>query len=133
MSLGKYSFLVIGVAASSLLLAWPIALGRLDHAVRWAALYGSALALVNTILAHSIVLWSDRKSTNVFMGAILGGMLGRMAFLLLAVVTGVLLLDLPKVPLAIALLTYFVLFLIMELAILHRRTTPSQALPGGQA
>lgn len=132
MSLGKYSLLVIVVALSSLLLAWPIVLRRMDMPARWAALYGSALALVNTILAHSIVLWSDRRSTNVFLGAVLGGMVGRMGLLLIAVLAGVLVLDLPKVPLAVALLAYFVLFLVMELAILHRRS-PGQALSGGRS
>ena len=131
MSLGKYSLLVIVVALSSLLLAWPIVLRRMDMPGRWAALYGSALALVNTILAHSIVLWSDRRSTNVFLGAVLGGMVGRMGLLLIAVLAGVLVLGLPKLPLAVALLAYFVLFLVMELAILHRRT-PGKALPGGR-
>ncbi len=132
MSLGKYSLLVIGVAVSSLLLAWPLVLRRMDGAGRWAAFYGSGLALVNTILAHFIVLWSDRRSTNVFLGAVLGGMVGRMGLLLVAVVTGIVFLDLPKVPLAVALLVYFVLFLVVELTILHRRT-PKQALPGGRS
>ena len=132
MSLGKYSLLVIVVALSSLLLAWPIVLRRLDMPGRWAALFGSGLALVNTIVAHSIVLWSDRRSTNVFLGAVLGGMVGRMGLLLVAVLAGVLVLDLPKVPLAVALLAYFVLFLVMELAILHRRS-PGQALSGGRS
>jgi hypothetical protein len=59
-------------------------------------------------------------------------MVGRMGLLLVAVVVGVLALGLPKVPLAIALLTYFVLFLVMELAILHRHT-PGRPLPGGSS
>ncbi len=130
MSLGKYTLLVTVVAALSLLIAWP-ALGRMDGAGRSAAFYGSALAIVNTIVAHSIVLWSDRRSTNVFLGAILGGMVGRMALLLVAVLAGILFLGLPRVPLAIGLLAFFVLFLISELTILHRRP-PKQALTGGQ-
>lgn len=132
MSLGKYSLLVIVVALSSLLLAWPIVLRRLDGPGRWAAFYGSGLAFVNTIVAHFIVLWSDRRSTNVFLGAVLGGMVGRMGLLLVAVVAGIVYLGLPRVPLAIALLSYFVLFLVVELTILHRRD-PNQALPGGHS
>ena len=38
-----------------------------------------------------------------------------------AIAAGVLLLGLPKVPLAVSLLSYFVFFLVMELAILHKR------------
>ena len=130
MSLVRYSLLVTVVALSSLLVAWLLGLRRMDAPGRWAAVYGSGLALVNTILAHFIVLWSDRRSTNVFLGAVLGGMVGRMALLLLAVVAGILLLGLPKIPLALSLLFYFVLFLVLELTILHRRTQ-RPALPGG--
>jgi putative effector of murein hydrolase LrgA (UPF0299 family) len=57
-------------------------------------------------------------------------MVGRMALMLGAVVAGVLLLGLPKLPLAASLLSYFVLFLVMELAILHRRTTPARLEEG---
>ena len=53
-----------------------------------------------------------------------------MALVLAAVVAGVLLLGLPKLPLAFSLLSYFVLFLVMELTILHRRTT-TPAVPSG--
>ena len=35
----------------------------------------------------------------------------------------VLALGLPKIPLAISLLSYFVVFLVMELALLHKRTS----------
>ena len=53
MSLGRYTLLVIGVAVSLLIIAWPLGLRRLDVAGRWAALYGSALAVLNTILAQA--------------------------------------------------------------------------------
>jgi hypothetical protein len=118
---------VIGVASSLLVLAWPLGLRKLDAASRWAALYGSALAVLNTILAHFLVQWSARRSTNVFLGAVLGGMVGRMALLLLAVVAGIVMLELPRLPLAASLLSCFVLFLVMEMIILHRR---APAVPG---
>jgi hypothetical protein len=47
-------------------------------------------------------------------------MVGRMALMLAAVVGAVVLLGLPKVPLAVSLLGYFVLFLVFELGVLHR-------------
>ena len=116
-----------GVAVSLLALAWPLGLRKLDAASRWAAVYGTTLAVVNTIVAHFLVRWSARRSTNVFLGAVLGGMVGRMALLLVALVAGITLLGLPRLPLAVSLLSYFVLFLIMEMTILHRQTP---ALPG---
>jgi branched-subunit amino acid ABC-type transport system permease component len=67
------------------------------------------------------VLWAQRRSTNTFMGAVLGGMVGRMGLMLAAVVAGVLVLGLPKVPLAISLLAYFVLFLVFEISVLQKQ------------
>lgn len=123
MSLGRYALLVLGVALSSFALAWLVALRRLDSSVLRAALFGGALAVGNTLVAHALVLWSAQRSTNAFLGAVLGGMVGRMALLLLAVAGGVLLLGLPKLPLAVSLLSFFILFLVLELAILHRHTS----------
>jgi hypothetical protein len=125
LTLGRYAILVLGVALATLGLAWPLALGRLDAPARSAVLFGSGLAVANTLAAHALVVWSSaRASTNAFLGAVLGGMVGRMAVMLLAVAAAVIALGLPKLPLAFSLLSYFVVFLIMELSILHRRTTP---------
>jgi hypothetical protein len=123
LSLIRYSVLVIGIAAVTFAVAWGVTLRRADAPARWGAAFGAALAVANTVVAHALVLWSSRRSTNAFMGAILGGMVGRMALMLAAVVAAVLWLGLPKVPLAVTLLSYFVLFLAMELTILHRRTS----------
>lgn len=122
MSLLRYSILVTGVAAATLALAWAVALRRAEAPLRAAVAFGAALAVANTVAAHALVVWSKRRSTNAFLAAVLGGMVGRMALLLAAVVAGVLLLGLPKLPLAVSLLSYFVLFLVMELTILHRQT-----------
>jgi hypothetical protein len=75
-------------------------------------------------VAYGLVIWSSGRSTGAFMRAILGGMVGRMAVLLAAVVAAVLWLELPKLPLALSLLAYFVVFLVLELSVVHRRTTP---------
>ena len=127
MSLLRYTILVLCVAAATSALAWGVALRRADAPTRWAVAFGGTLAVVNTLAAHGLVLWSSRRSTNAFLGAVLGGMVGRMGLMLVAVVAGVLLLGLPKLPLAVSLLSYFVLFLIMELTILHRRTSAAPA------
>ena len=51
-----------------------------------------------------------------------------MVVMLAAVVVGLLALGLPRLPLAFSLLSYFVVFLAMELTILHRQTSgPSSA------
>ena len=123
MSLGKYAFLVLAVVATLLAAVWPLL--PADPAGRSAVLTGGALAAVNTIVAYFLVLWSAGRSTSVFLGVVLGGMVGRMALMLAAVAAGVLVFDLPKVPFTISLLAFFVLFLVLELTILHRRTGAS--------
>lgn len=129
-SLGRYALLVSGVAVSLLLIAWALGLRRLDAAGRWAALYGGALAVLNAVAAYFLVLWSDRRPTRVFLRAILWGTLGRMGVLLLAVVAGILALGLPRVPLVVSLLSCFLVFLVMEITIYHRRAAIA---PGGDS
>ena len=124
MSLGRYALIVLGVVGIPLGLLWPVLRAAGDPRVAWAALAGGGLAALNTLLAYCLVLLSIDRSNRVFLGAVLGGMLGRMALLLAAVAAGIALLDLPRVPFAGSLIGYFVLFLILELAILQRRTTP---------
>jgi hypothetical protein len=127
-SLGRYSILVLGVALATLALAWPAALRRLDAPARAAVGFGASVALANTIAAHALVRWSAGRSTNAFLRAVLGGMVARMALMLAALLAGFFLLGLPRLPLAFSLLSYFVLFLTMELAIAHRQTgTPAGA------
>jgi hypothetical protein len=132
LSLLRYSVLVLGIAAATFALAWGVALRRADSPTRWAAAFGAGLALVNTIAAHALVRWSSGRSTKAFLGAVLGGMVGRMAAMLAAVVAAVVGLGLPSVPLAVSLLSYFVAFLVMEIAILDRHTgaTVAKALAG---
>lgn len=115
--------IVTACVLGPLALLWP-ALARLGDAGRAAVLFGGLLAGANTLLAYALVLWSERRSTQAFLGVVLGGMVGRMALMLGAVVAGVLVLGLPKVPLAVSLLAYFVAFLVLELAILQRKTSP---------
>ena len=123
MSLGRYTAIVIAVVGGSLLLLWPALRATLSVEGRRAALVGGGLAAANTLLAYLTVAWSEGRSTNAFLRAVLGGMIARMALLLGAVILAILAVGLPKLPLAISLLCYFVLFLVFELAILHRRTS----------
>jgi hypothetical protein len=120
-SLGRYAAIVLGVVTGSLGLVW--AASGLDAWSLTGAAFGAGLAAANTLLAYALVLWSARRSMNVFLGTVLGGMVGRMGLMLAAMVGAVLLLGLPRLPVAFSLLAYFVLFLVFELSILHRRTS----------
>ena len=118
MSLFKYSILVLAVTGTTLLAAALVV--PPGTPVLTAVAFGAALATLNTLAAHALVGWSARRSTKVFLGAVLGGMVGRLALMLAAVVVGLLVLGLPRLPLVVSLLGYFVLFLIMELTLQHR-------------
>jgi hypothetical protein len=119
-TLGRYALLVSMIVAASLGLLLSTLLSRLDRPAQMATLAGALLAALNTVTAYALVRWSRDRSATALMGAVLGGMVGRMGALLLAVALGVLFLGLPKVPLAVSLLSYFVLFLVFELAQLQR-------------
>ncbi len=121
MTLGKYALVVLGLVGGTLALLWPLL--PLDARGRAAAAFGAALAAGNALVAYSLVLWSEGRSTSAFFRAVLGGMAGRMAVMLAAVLAGVLFLDLPKVPLALSLLAYFVILLVLELTLVHKRTS----------
>jgi hypothetical protein len=122
LTLKRYTILVLGVALATMGLAWPLVLVRLDEPERGAVALGSAIAVANAIVARGLVLWgsSAQRSSNAFLGVVLGGMIGRMAAMLLAVVAAIVGLGLPKLPLTVSLLSYFVVFLIMELSVLNR-------------
>jgi hypothetical protein len=117
-SLLRYSTLVLLVAAATLAIV-GLALPAATPA-RASILFGAGLAILNTLAAHALVAWSQRRSTSAFFGAVLGGMVGRMGLMLAAVVLGVLVLDLPRLPLVVSLLSYYSLFLVMELTVQHR-------------
>jgi hypothetical protein len=120
MTVARYTLMTAAIASGSQALLWPLLARWAGPAGRQAALLGAALALANTVAAYGLVRWSAGRPVNTFMGAVLGGMLGRMGLMLAAVLGLVLLLDLPEVPLAVSLLAYFVLFLVIELFLVHR-------------
>lgn len=124
MSLKRYSILVLVVATATLS---ALSLVVPETAARAAVGFGAALAVLNTLAAHALVLGSQGRSTRAFLGLVLGGMVGRLGLMLAAVVLGVLALGLPRLPLVVSLLAYFALFMVMELTLQHRST--GRALP----
>jgi hypothetical protein len=120
-SLVRYAGFVAAVVATSLALVWLGFGQRLSSAAMRGIVMGGALAAANTLAAYGLVRWAQGRSTNTFMGAVLGGMVGRMGLMLAAVVGAVVVLGVPKVPLALSLLSYFVFFLAFEIAVLQRQ------------
>ena len=79
MSLGRYAGIVLAAVAGSLGLVWLGFGGRLTPAALRAVVLGAALAAANTLAAFGLVRWSEGRSTNAFMGAVLGGWSGEWA------------------------------------------------------
>jgi hypothetical protein len=122
-SFKRYALIVALIVVSSMLLVLTGLAQVLDAPARLATIVGGLLAAANTLVAYFLVGWAEKRTTKLFLGAVLGGMLGRMAVLLMAVVAAILYFGLPKVPLAVSLLAYFVVFLVFELRVLHQKTT----------
>jgi hypothetical protein len=121
MSVGRYAG-IVGAAVTVILAAIVVGLGvRLSAADVTAVLIGSGMAAANSIAAYWLVVWSAGRSNAWFFRAILGGMLARMTFMLAAVVAGILLFGLPRLPLVFSLLGCFVGLLVFELAVVSRR------------
>jgi len=125
-SFARYAQVIVAVAGVSLALLWPIA-GRLGAGGWAAAAAGAALAVLNALAAYRLVLWSRNKPTVPFFRAILGGMLVRMALLLLAVAVTLRSATLPAVPFVISLLGHFVAFLALETAVVSRPAVQPEA------
>jgi hypothetical protein len=121
MSLGRYSSIVVGAVTLSLIALRPTLAGFGPDVWR-AVVIGAVLGASNAVAAYALVLWGARRSNTVFFRALLGGTLGRMAFLLVALVVGIAVFDLPQLPLVASLVGYFFAFLALELAVVHRRS-----------
>lgn len=128
MSLTRYATVVLATVAVLFASAVVLFGNTLDAPARLAVLLAGLLAAANAVSAYFLATWaSARQSNAIFMQAVLGGMLGRMMVMLAAVVVALVVFDLPRVPLVASLLTHFVLFLILEVAVLSRRApTPSE-------
>lgn len=117
MTLVRYTLIVAATATASQAVA---AVSLADDTWRATAV-GALLAVFNAVAAYALALWAEGRSNNAFFGAVLGGMLGRMSFLLVAFAAAVRLLELPTAPLAVSLLGHFGAYLVLELGLLHRR------------
>jgi hypothetical protein len=129
MSVTRYASIVFPSVAMTLVLVL-IALGtRVGPRDSTAAILGAGLAVANSIAAYFLLRWSAGRSHVTFFRAVLGGMLGRMLFLLAAVAVAVTVLGLPAAALVSSLVGYFALLLVFELAVAGRGAAPDRTRP----
>jgi hypothetical protein len=126
-SVARYAAIVVLAVVATMAALLAALRDHLGSSGVAAVLTGAALAALNSVAAYWLVAWSARRSTTWFFRAILGGMLARMAFMLAAVVAGILLLGLPSLPLVFALLGYFVPLLAFEVTVVSRRLARAPA------
>jgi hypothetical protein len=119
LSLGRYTLITLALASTSLALTWWV-LDSVFPSGRWAAMLGGGIATLNSLAAYGLVVWSAGRSNTAFFRTILGGMLVRMTAMLGVVVAAVVWLGVPRLPLTLSLLAYFVVFLAFEMAAVHR-------------
>lgn len=123
MSVVRYASIVLLAVAATVAALLTALRGHLGSSDVAAVLTGATMAALNSVAAYGFVTWSSGRSTTWFFRAILGGMLARMAFMLAAVVAGILALGLPRLPLVFSLLGYFVALLAFELVVVSRRVS----------
>lgn len=124
MSFTRFAGILGATLILTLSLSLPVIARSSGRSQATATLCGALVAAGNGLAAYALVLYSRRRSTLVFMRAILGGMTLRMGGMLLAIVVAVRLFELPQVPLILSLLGHFTLFLGLELLAAHRASTP---------
>jgi hypothetical protein len=110
-------------AVSSLIAAGLASDVSAETAIFFSALLATGNALCALLLSH---IGSTTRTTKAFFGAVLGGMLFRMAATLIGFVIGLQVLLLPPVTFAVALLTYTGLFIAAEVSLWSRQNFSSR-------
>ena len=123
MTFGNYARIVLATTGLTQAVLLPLLPGELRPAVA----LGAALAAANVLAAFALAAWGLKRSPKAFLAAVLGGMAARMGVVLLAVALALGAFGLPRLPLALSLLGYFMPFLALEIAALHK-STPGPAV-----
>ena len=116
MTFGNYARTVLVITAITQAVLVPL----LPPSLRSAVVLGAALATANVLAAFALAAWGLKHSPKAFVAAVVGGMAARMGVVLLAVALALGVFDLPRLPLALSLLGYFMPFLALEIAALHK-------------
>lgn len=122
MKIGKnFPVQVVGVlCVASLVAAYPLAhYGSRETVI--AAVVGALLSTVNVLAGFLTIEYSFDKSHTTFLKAVLGGMGVRMAVLLGALIFSIKVVELEVVPLTITLLSFYLVYLGMEILYLQKK------------
>lgn len=118
-----------GMVAATLAVTATVSKVALPGPSARAAGLGALLAGLNALAAYGLVLWSQGRSSSAFMQAILGGLTLRLLAMLAAVGVALRVIGVAEIPFVVSLLFHFVLFLLAELWLVHRRGPQIGATP----
>jgi hypothetical protein len=94
-----------------------------------AVLLGACLAILLAVASLLLAAWSHDKPEAVFLSALAGGFLGRMAVFSAGIALVVLATDLPVAAFVAGLFSYYVLFQVLEVRALQKLFRKRPALP----
>jgi hypothetical protein len=117
----RFPVQVVGVlAGASVIVAFPLVrYGSME--VLLAAAAGAVLSAVNVLLGYLAIEYSFEKSYTTFLKAVLGGMGARMVLILAALLVLIKVVGLHTVALTVSLLSFYLVFLILELLFIQRK------------
>ncbi len=119
-SLPMQVMLVVTVAAA--LGAYPCATQASAETVV-AVLTGTIMSTANVLLGYAAIRYSAGRSYTTFMKVVLGGMGLRMAAMLAGLFLCIKVAGMPVVPLAASLLSFYAVFLLLEIIYIHTQFT----------
>ena len=88
-----------------------------------AAAVGALLSTVNVLAGYLTIEYSFEKSYTTFLKTVLGGMGVRMALMLGALLISIKVIELNAAALTVSLLSFYVIFLAMEIFFLQKKAT----------
>jgi hypothetical protein len=111
---------LLGTAAAFAPLAWLAAHALSGPRGVLSAALGAGLAIALALAGTALQIWAFQKPQKVFLAAIVGSLLGRMAIFLSALAAVVAATRLPPAPFVAALFFYYVLCQVLEIRTVRR-------------
>jgi hypothetical protein len=110
----------LGTAAAFAPLAWLAAHALSGPRGVLSAALGAGLAIVLALAGTALQIWAFQKPQKVFLAALVGSLLGRMAIFLSALAAVVAATELPPAPFVAALFFYYVICQVLEIRVVRR-------------
>jgi uncharacterized membrane protein YqjE len=112
-------------AAAALLAAYPVSEFATPSVMR-SVVAGAVMSLVNVVLGYLSIEVAFDKSHTTFLKFVLGGMVGRLLLMWVALLVLVRFFDYHTASLMLTLLFFYVLNLVLEIAYLQKRVQSRQ-------